>query len=109
MASTDGVGTKLKIAIALDRHDTVGEDLVNHCVNDIAVQGADPLFFLDYFGVGRAARDAGGGPVVARHGARPAGKRRGAGRRRDRGAPRPLPGGDYDLAGFIVGVAARPT
>jgi phosphoribosylformylglycinamidine cyclo-ligase len=53
VSSADGVGTKLKVAFALDRHDTIGQDLVNHCVNDIAVLGAEALFFLDYLGTGK--------------------------------------------------------
>src|ERR1700704_6364510 len=53
VSSVDGVGTKLKIAFALRRHDTIGQDLVNHSFNDIAVLGAEPLFFLDYLGTGK--------------------------------------------------------
>ena len=106
VSSIDGVGTKLKIAFALDRHDTVGADLVNHCINDIAVLGARPLFFLDYIGAekleprvfqqilrgfARACR-AGDCALVG-------------------GETAQMPGmykaGEYDLAGCIVGVVDR--
>jgi len=106
VASIDGVGTKLKVAFALDKHDTVGADLVNHCVNDIAVVGARPLFFLDYIGCGkleprlfhellrgfsRACRSAGCALIG--------------------GETAQMPGlyrkGEYDLAGCIIGVVDR--
>ena len=106
VASIDGIGTKLKIAFAMNKHDTVGADLVNHCVNDIAVLGAKPLFFLDYIGCekldprvfddllrgfSRACRSAGCALIG--------------------GETAQMPGmyreGEYDLAGCIVGVVDR--
>lgn len=106
VSSVDGVGTKLKIAFATDRHDTIGQDLVNHCINDIAVVGARPLFFLDYLasatlepkiftqilrGFAKACR-AGGCALIG-------------------GETAQMPGmyqpGEYDVAGTIVGVVDR--
>lgn len=106
ISSVDGVGTKLKIAVAMDKYDTVGYDIVNHCVNDIFTCGAEPLFFLDYIGIGKvlpdkvvavaeglanACRDAGcsliGGEIAE--------------------MPDVYSGMDYDLVGFITGVVEK--
>jgi len=103
VSSIDGVGTKLKIAFALNRHDTVGADLVNHCVNDIAVVGARPLFFLDYIGCERLE------PRVFNQLLRGLARAcRAAGCALIGGETAQLPGmyrrGEYDLAGCIIGV-----
>jgi phosphoribosylformylglycinamidine cyclo-ligase len=106
VSSVDGVGTKLKIAFAMNRHDTIGQDLVNHCVNDIAVLGAEPLFFLDYIGTGqlepavfRQIIEGFARGCVANHCALIGGE------------TAQMPGfyrpGEYDLSGTIIGVVER--
>lgn len=106
VSSADGVGTKLKVAFAMNLHQTVGADLVNHCVNDIAVQGATPLFFLDYFASGKLDPEvtekvvAGLADACRQNGCALIG-----------GETAEMPGfyadGEYDIAGFIVGVVDR--
>ncbi len=106
VSSVDGVGTKLKLAFALNRHDTIGQDLVNHCVNDIAVLGAEPLFFLDYLGTGtlepKVFRD------IIKGFAKACAENRCA---LIGGETAQMPGfyaaGEYDVSGTIVGVVEK--
>lgn len=106
VSSVDGVGTKLKVAFMMDRHHTVGQDLVNHCVNDIAVCGARPLFFLDYFSTGKLSA---GTAVSIVEGFATACKENGCALIGGETAEMPdlYAAGEYDLAGTVVGVVEK--
>ncbi|HWQ91485.1 MAG TPA: phosphoribosylformylglycinamidine cyclo-ligase [Clostridia bacterium] len=106
VSSVDGVGTKLKVAFAMDRHDTIGQDLVNHCVNDIAVLGAEALFFLDYIGTGKL--EPGVFKDIIKGFAKACAENRCA---LIGGETAQMPGfyqsGEYDVSGTIVGVVEK--
>src|SRR5262245_40690658 len=106
VSSTDGIGTKLKVAVMMNRHNTVGADLVNHCINDILVQGAKPLFFMDYVATGKLDPEV---VVSVVEGVARACKESGCAL--IGGETADMPGfyadGEYDVAGFIVGIVDR--
>jgi len=107
VSSVDGVGTKLKIAFAMDRHDTIGQDLVNHCIDDIAVLGAEPLFFLDYLGTGKLEPHV--FTEILKGFAKACADNRCA---LIGGETAQMPGfyqpGEYDVSGTVVGVVDKP-